>query len=123
MSMDIKEHQDAMSRQYRQVAGLPERKNNKPHDVSKPSELRRYAEPEGGYGDQGETEVDERAGVVDKEVVEEMQRGEELSAKSGQGNTTAADASTGPTADVEGGVSGAGKKPAKKTAKKTAKKS
>lgn len=123
MSMDIKEHQDAMSRQFRQVAGLPKRKDNKPSDPLKPSELRRQAEPEGGLAGRGETEVDERAGVVDEEVVKEQERGEELSAKSGQGNTGPADASTGPTADVEGGVAGSGRKPAKKTAaKKAAKK-
>lgn len=92
---------DSVGTQFRQVAGLPERENDKPRDVTKDNELRRYAEPEGGYGGEGEEETDPRAGAVDPETVEALQFGEELSAKSGQGSTTPVDASTGPTVEGE----------------------
>ena len=85
MSMDIKEHASSMSKQFRQAAGLPERKNDKPHDPLNPSTLRRQPEPEGGYDQRGESERDERAGQVDEKLVERQQAAEELSAKSGQG--------------------------------------
>lgn len=112
--MDSKDHQDAVASQFRQVAGLPERKNKKPHDVSKPSELRRYAEPEKGYGGHGETEEDPRTGKVDEALVEELQEGEELSAKSGQGATTGVDASTS-TEATEAEMAAAGKGAKKKS--------
>ena len=113
---------DAISRQFRQVAGLPERKHGKPSDPLKPSELRRQAEPEGGYDQRGEAEVDERHGVVDEDYVKELEKGEELSAKSGQGATDGTDASTSTEAtEAEMEAAGKSSKPAKKTAaKKTA---
>jgi hypothetical protein len=114
---------DAVSTQFRQVAGLPERKNDKPSDPLKPSELRRQVEPEGGYDGRGETEVDERHGKVDEDLVKELQDGEELSAKSGQGATDGTDASTSTEAtEAQADAAGKGSKPAKKTttAKKAA---
>jgi hypothetical protein len=102
MKDETKDHMDSTASQFRLLAGLPERTEAKPGNYAEePSELRRFAEPEGGYAGAGETEVDERAGKVDEEYVEELQFGEELSAKSGLGNTTGVDASTGPTVAAE----------------------
>lgn len=130
---------DAISRQFRTVAGLPERKSDKPSDPLKPSELRRQAEPEGGYDGRGEAEVDARHGQVDEKVVEDMQTAEELSAKSGAGTNTPLDAGTSTDATEKAAAkdgspaakkaakakesvttSGAKSKPAKAPAKKTA---
>lgn len=97
MKDETQVHMDSTASQFRQVAGLPERTSNEPHNPLEPSELRRQPEPEGGYAGRGETEVDEREGVVDEKVVEGLSYGEELSAKSGQGTTSPVDASTGPT--------------------------
>jgi hypothetical protein len=123
MPIDMDKHQDAMSRQFRQVAGLPERESDEPHDPLKPSELRRQAEPEGGYDGRGEPDEDDREAPIHDELVEELQKGEEDSAKSGQGVTTGADASTS-TEATEAQADAAGKgdkpKPAKKAASKKA---
>lgn len=40
----------AASSQYRSAAGLPERKDNKPTDLTDPGQLTKRYEPEGGYG-------------------------------------------------------------------------
>ena len=104
-----------ISRQFRQRAGLPKRKGNKPSDVSKPSELTRPSEPKGGFGGNGETDVDDN--LVDESYVEELEQGEEASAKSGQGATDGTDASTS-TEATEAEMAAATKAPAKKTAAK-----
>jgi hypothetical protein len=115
MKDETKDHMDSTASQFRQVVGLPERKHGKPSDPLKPSELRRQPEPEGGYDGRGETEVDERAGLVDEDLVEELQAGEELSAKSGQGATDGTDASTSTEAtEAQADAAGKSKKPAKK---------
>lgn len=47
---------DNIGRQFRQHAGLPERKSNKPLTNKETSELTRAVEPEGGYGGRGESD-------------------------------------------------------------------
>lgn len=42
----------AISRQFRQTAGLPERKSDKPTDPAEPSELTVVDGPEGGLGNE-----------------------------------------------------------------------
>ncbi len=116
MKDETQDRMDNTASQFRQVAGLPERKNDKPHDVSKPSQLRRQAEPDGGYDQRGETEVDERTGQVDEKVVEEMQAAEELSAKSGEGTNSPIDAGTSTDATEKAAAKG-GSPAAKKAAK------
>jgi hypothetical protein len=119
MANTTDEHMDSVGTQFRQVSGLPERKNDKPHDVLKPSELRRQPEPEGGLGGRGEPEVDERAGQVDEDLVKAQQDAEELSAKSGQGANEpgGAGASTS-TEATRAEADAAGKSTAKKSTTK-----
>ena len=84
---------DALSTAFRNVAGLPERTSGEPHDVLKPSELHRQAEPEGGYDGRGEADVTDQ--VQDPEVAEELQDAEELAAMHSN-ETRPSDAVTSP---------------------------
>lgn len=117
-----------LSENFRMVAGLPKRKNNKPSDPSDTSEVTLATEPDGGYGgkdgikntgavnsteERARLERDKREAKRSETLVKEKEKAEEDAAKSGQGNTTPGgeDAKTGPTV-------GAHKKTAKKTAAK-----
>ena len=95
--------------QFRQRAGLPERKNDKPADLSDTPELGRTYVPEGGYGGDPDSATSQKAEAVTAD------EGDSASPN----NTTANNADM--ASDADGRNLTPDDKPAKKTAaKKTA---
>jgi hypothetical protein len=64
---------------YRTAAGLPERTSDKPTDLTKPAELEKRYEPEGGYG--GKDGVRNDGALNATESARQEQRDETLEAE------------------------------------------